>query len=396
MAQLAAAAAVDRTGKRKAITVWSIVVARQVWWLIPILLFLPGGWRLTVFIVLVLLSNVATVVATPGWFGWMADIIHERIQKRYFGTRNAAVAAATVVATMGGGLYLDVCLKSRCEAERYAIIFGVSAFCALVAVVLLRGLPPGDERKRIDGAALERLAEPLRDRPFRGLLSVFVVWNFALGVAAAFFAAHMILNLKMTFTQISLYFSSVALVGVALSRPWGIMIERFGCRPVMVVCAFGTVLIPLIWCLPTPQTIWILIPESIYAGALWAGFNLALFNVPLAYSPKEGRANYLAVFSVVTGLSFFAASIVGGLLAEGLAGSTWNVLGGTLVNYHVLFLISAALRIIAAFLFLTVREPKEKGVIPMMQFMGDALLRRMASGRQFLPWISPPAGEGKR
>ena len=395
VAQLAAAAAVDRTGKRKAITVWGVLVARQVWWILPVLFFLSGGWRLTVFILLILLSNVATMVATPGWLDWMADIIPDRIRKRYFGNRNAAVAAATVVATMAGGLCLDACLNAHWEAEGYALLFGIAAFCGLVALVLLWSLPSGGERKRVDGATLERLAEPIRDRPFRGLLAVFIVWNFALGLAAAFFAAHMILNLKMTFTQISLYTSSVALVAVVLSRPWGIMIERFGCRPVMVVCAFGIVLIPLIWCFPTPQRLWILIPESVYAGVLWTGFNLALFNVPLAYSPKEGRANYLAVFSVVSGLSFFAASIVGGALAEGWAGMQWVVLGGTFVNYHLLFVTSAILRFIAAFLFLTIREPKEKGVMTMMQFMGYALLRRMAAGRQILPWTSSPGGEGK-
>ena len=48
---------------------------------------------------------------------------------------------------------------------------------------------------------------------------VLSLWNFAIGISAAFFAPHMLTNLGMNFFQISLYSAAGALVAIALNRP---------------------------------------------------------------------------------------------------------------------------------------------------------------------------------
>ena len=95
---------------------------------------------------------------------------------------------------------------------------------------------------------------------------------------------------------------------------------------------------------------------------------------------------YLAMFAVITGLGFFLASIGGGVLAHKFSYIHWHLGRQTIVNYHILFVISSALRLLAAFLVTTFHEPTEKGLPIMVQFMGYSVLKRLSVGRQIHPW----------
>jgi MFS family permease len=384
--QLLAAYVIDRWGRRKQITLLASLLARQLWWLLIPLLFISQSWRLTAFLVLVILSSIAIMIATPGWLSWMADLFPARIRGRVFGSRSAAVATATVSATVLGGLILDHFHRLHHEATGFATLIAMACLFALAAVLLQRVVSDRPMPGRDSRLSLAALLKPLRNVEFRRLLRVFFMWNLAIGISAAFFAPHMLTNLKMNFTQISLYSSAVSLAAVGLNKPWGKVIDRFGAKPVIVFCAFGISVIPIVWLFPRPDFRWILGIEAIYTGALWTGFNLAAFNMPLAHSPNRSRTTYLAVFSVATGIAFFLASLSGGILAEWLAPIHWHVGSQTVVNYHILFVISAFLRLAAAFMFVGFHEPREQGVPVMIQFMGYAFLKRITVGRPLLPF----------
>ena len=385
--QILSAYIVDHTGKRKSITYWGLLIGRQVWWIILLILFIPFGWRLEALIALVIFSNIMVMLASPGWLSWMADLVPDKIRGRYFGVRNISVSAATILSLILGGMIIDKFTELNLEHVGYAIIISVGALFALAAVIILNRLPDKPAIQVKTDGDWGRLLEPLKDRKFKRLLKVFFVWNFAIGISAPFFAPHMLNILKMNFTLISLYSSAAALIAILLNKSWGKVIDRFGCKPVIGFTAFGIAMIPLFWFIPRQGHLNILIFESIYSGFLWAGFNLAAFNIPIANSPKQGRTVYLAMFSVVTGLSFFAASIIGGMLAQNWSGLHWYIGNTEIINYHLIFAISSVLRLLAAFLMLTFKEPTEKGIPIMVQFVGYSILRRLSIGRQIFPWF---------
>jgi len=398
-AQILSAYLVDCTGQRKAITLWAAVAARQSWWLVLPLLFLPSAWRLEALLVIVTFSNIALMVSTPAWMAWMADLVPERIRGRYFGFRSAAVAFTTLAATIAGGLLLDYFRSYGRDHIGFAVITAAATTFALAATLLLNRIPDRSAHQLRVPFQWSRLLEPFQDKLFRRLLEMMLAWNLAIGISAAFFAAHMLTNLKMSFTQISLYSCLGSLVAVGLNRPWGKLIDRFGSKAVLVFCALGICLVPLIWLIPRPDSLWILWFEAVYAGALWTGFTLAVFTIPIAHSPREGRTIYLAMFSVVTGLAFFISSTAGGILAESWSRIHWTVGPQTIVNYHLLFVLSALMRAGAAIFFMTFHEPQGKPLPIMVHFMGDAVLGQLSHGRRLLSWLrlrdgdTPPSGD---
>jgi MFS family permease len=111
--QLIGAYIIDLTGRKKLIAIRSLFIARQIWWLLLPLPLVKGEWRLTVLIAVLGLSSMAATMGAAGWVSWIADLIPERVRGRYLGFRNAAVAGATIAATLTGGAILDHFEKSE-------------------------------------------------------------------------------------------------------------------------------------------------------------------------------------------------------------------------------------------------------------------------------------------
>ena len=381
-AQLISPYLIERLDGRKRLTLTALTFGRLVWLPVIPLLFVAGTWRIYVLFALITLSAVSTMVATPAWFSWMSDLIPRGFRGRYLATRSAVIAAVTLIVTVGGSILIDIARKHQWEPIGFALLLGSAVAVGLVASRTARRLPDTASTERHPRFAWKSLSLPLRDWKFLKLQKAFFVWNFAIGIGAAFFVPHMLLNLNMSFIQIGLYSGGATVVAILANRPWGILIDRFGPRAVLVFCSVGIGAIPLVWLFPRPDLLWILIPETIYSGFLWTGFNLAAFTIPIDRSPRAERPGYLAMFAVVTGMAFFLGSVLGGALADYFEHLTVIIGSQTLVNYHVLFVLSAILRLIGALLLSLLRSPAEIRLPFMIQLMGYAVLKRLSLGRQ--------------
>lgn len=87
--------------------------------------------------------------------------------------------------------------------------------------------------------ALRTVADPAARR----YLAYQLLWNTAIGVSGAYYALHMLENLRMGFTLIALHAAAVAGVRILLGPLWGRAIDRVGARPVLVATSFGIALI---------------------------------------------------------------------------------------------------------------------------------------------------------
>jgi len=379
-------------GGDKRASVIGFAVGRLIWLpLIPLLL-VARPWRLHALFAVVLISSITTMVATPSWISWMAELVPRRFRGRFFGYRNAIIAASLLAATIAGSLFLDYARAAGFELLGFVLLIGAAVALGLQATRVMNKLPAPSIRRGAAPHDWHQFLAPFRAQAFRELLVVFFMWNVAIGTSAAFFAPHMLRNLKMSFFEIGVYSCLATVAAVMTNRPWGKIIDRFGSRAVLALCSAGIALVPLVWFFPRPDFLWILIPETIYSGVMWAGFNLAAFTIPLDRCPHSGRPTYLAVFAVVTGLAFFLGSLLSGVLAKGLEGMATSVGGQVIVNYHVLFAVSAVLRLMTAVLLISLRQPTEVRLPVVLQLMGYAVLKWMSIGRQIAPFTS----NGKR
>jgi cyanate permease len=106
--------------------------------------------------------------------------------------------------------------------------------------------------------------------------------------------------------------------------------------------------------------IWV---DAFLNGVVWTGASLGLWNLllDLADDPSH-RESYFAIYSVVTGLCAFVASLLSGIIAQALHSFRLTLFGFHFVNYDVLFLFAGQRRFAGLPLLLRVQERGSKSV----------------------------------
>ena len=231
--------------------------------------------------------------------------------------------------------------------------------------------------------AWQTLRLALEDRRARPFIGYLLAWNAAVGISASFFAYHMLTNLKTGFVIVAAHGVGVAVVRIACARLWGHAVDRIGAGPVLVFCSFGIAAVPLTWFIVTPDRLWPIALDAVFAAFLWSGHGIAAFDLTIGLAPRASRPMYVGAFATAGGLGFGAASILAGQLATAIP-VHFDLLGETWTNLHVLFLLSALGRLASAGLTLRLHDPRARGTV---RELVAALADRLGMGavRPYLP-----------
>jgi hypothetical protein len=383
-------------GSRRAVTAWALLLARLVW-LVPAALaagLLPRERALPVLFASVLVSALLATTGAHGWISWMGDLVPPAVRGRYFGFRNAVMAALALATALGGAVAYDA-LEARSHGLGQAAVYVAAAFAGVLAFVaiLRQHHPPPRPAPAAPRARYARLLRDAWRRPGAGrIFGFFVAWNVAIGVAAPFWVKYMDVTLRMSAAEIAAQGTIGPVVAVFVSRAWGRLVDRIGVRAVLILNALCVATIPFYWMFARPGflvPVWV---DAVAVGVFWSGFNLAAFQVPLAASSYRGGTVFLGLFSAVTGVALGLAALGAGVVARAIGPGPHDVLGAPLTNLQVMFLASGVLRLGSCALALGLPDPRAKGVVFLVQFMSLAVRQRLNAGRQllFAPWKRPP------
>ena len=120
----------------------------------------------------------------------------------------------------------------------------------------------------------------------------------------------------------------------------------------LVACAVGLSLSPVLWFFATDGVLWLLAVDAALCGVLTAGYTLIASSLPIAHSVPRERAYFLAAFASAGGLATGLAATLGAALAHVLA-----TRAGLFVATQLLFFLGALGRITAALLGLRIVRP---------------------------------------
>ena len=372
---------VRRIGARRGLTLWTSGLGRTLFVVLVPFLLLKLRVSMPLFFAVVAAYNILLAVANTSWNSWMSDLVPEKRRGRFFGMRNAVLGGFAMLLTYGGGRVMDWYTQSNPETG-YGLAYGVAVVFGLVSTVLLSRQPEPPLVSRPRAGLRERLFGPLREPQFRRLTVFMGVWFLAGTIAAPFYMAHLIQNLEFPFSLIGLYAVIGGASGILFQLLWGWLIDRFGPKPVTVVCFTLVGLMPLLWLFASKSfrlPIWI---DGVMNGVAWTGANLGLLNMVLGIGDNPVRKeSYFAIFAVVVGLATFIASLVGGAAAQLLAGMHLSMFGREFVNYHVLFLVTGILRFACLPLLVRVQERRSRRVVRTIRVLGNFALRRLNYGK---------------
>lgn len=414
LAQLVASYIVENTGLRKITFLGTTTLHRMLWipmGIFPLLLLwfpsMPAGAAVWMAFSLLFVSCVLGNLGSPAWVTWMSDLIPPRIRGRYFARRNAIAIVVQIIATLSLGFLLDWTIRDGRPltvadqpmlAVALTIVFAVAGAAGMVDILLFRRIrdvvPPRPPQPTSFGRIL---VEPLRNRRFVHYVSATAMLTFGTALSGPFFIplCQDVLRLNSTATNLVLtVFGPVG--GIVSSRFWGRVTDRWGRRPVMILCTLGTayavwgwVHVPFNQLGAVDQALWGFVGRWIatpanppalatvgvaalvvfFGGVIWTGLGIAQFNTILSFSDEQGRSTYVASASILTSIAGLLGGLAGGFLAQSLQGLHWRLGPFLLVNYHVVFLISGAIRGFSAVFLFGMADPGAKPTRDMVRAM---------------------------
>lgn len=370
---------------RKAVALWAVGISRLTF--LPLLalptLDVARETKLDLFLGIVAISTVASVIGNSAWVAWMGDLVPERLRGRFFGRRTIFLSIAGTATSLGAATLLDRFAPIGWTGAALSGLTGAACLAGVASVVLMlrQHEPPVAAEPGV--SVWQAVGLALHDRRTRPFIGYLFAWNAAVGISASFFAYHMLTNLQTGFLVVAAHGVGVAVTRIASARLWGHAVDRIGAGPVLVFCSFGIAAVPLTWLFVTPDRLWPIALDAVFAAFLWSGHNIAAFDLTIGLAPRATRPFYLAAFATAGGLGFGLASMAAGQLASlvpvhfVLAGEAWT-------NLHVLFLLSAVGRLASAGLSLRLHDPGARGGV---RELVHALASRAGLGavRPYLP-----------
>jgi len=369
---------VRRAGSRKKLVIRSAGIGRSVFVVLVPFLLLRMKVGLGLFFATVLVSSIFLTVAGTIWTSWISGLVPEDRRGRFFGLRNAIHGVLGVCAAYAAGRGMDWLKAQGLEPVGYGLAFGLAALFGLVSTLVLCRQPEPELEPRPALSLRRTFLGPLKEPQFSKLILFLAVWFVTGTLASPFYIVHMMKNLHFSFAAIGVYSMIGGAIGMLFQLFWGRVIDRFGSRPVTVFNFALVGIMPLLWLFATPSfklPVW---GDALLNGIVWTGGSLGLWNLllDLADDPSH-RESYFAIYSAVTGLCAFGASMLSGVIAQALHGFRLTLLGLKFVNYDVLFLAAGLCRFASLPLLLRVQERGSKSVRHTIRAVGTVGLWRI-------------------
>lgn len=295
---------------------------------------------------------------TPLWLSWMGDYLPHRGLNEYWGVRQlwmqwtaAGVLCAAAVLLYGTGVDVRV---------GFPALVVVGSVLGVADVLLFRRVAEPPVARVPNPDLRQVLLAPLRHPGFRSFIGFMCFWHFAAMVGASFISLFLLKVVGMSLFQVLLLWACSWTGGAMFSRRLGLWAERFGNKPVLVLCTiFKSVLMLSLLVVPGDPTraFWFLLPVFMFDAALNTGFAISTNGFLLKHSPAENRTMFIASGTALAGIVGGATSIAAGAALSALG--DWRVLWGDYAfgGFHLMFTISIVLRLVSVALVARIQEP---------------------------------------
>ena len=363
---------------------WIPLVATCRFFPVPIALlpwlFPEAGNRAWIWGMLALIAagEILANLGIPMWFSWMGDIIPRDIMSEFWARRRRwlVLSQFSALVVVAAAFWLFQKLDVRVT---YLILASIGAAAGVWDILLFLKVPepPMEVKPRMEPRLI---LQPFKDPMFRRFIFFWSYWSFAATFSFVFFRLYMLETLRLSPDAVNLLYCCHALGGALFTEHFGILGDRVGNRPVMILCSLLKSWVVIAMLLARPGlAVLILVPSFLLDNMLNTGLFVSQNTYLLRQSPKANRPLYIAAVMATSGLCGAAGSFVSGQWLEVIGDRSWHFWGTDWNRFHVVFAISALLRILSVFLAVRIREPKSLPSEEVLtEIIGPAIYRRLS------------------
>ncbi len=336
----------DKIGKRKPFMFFGYLVGSTL-----ILLFLFAKTPM-LFALFLAIHFVILSAAVPAWNALLGKIIPEKVRGKALGKINGIAFAARVSATAIAGIVMTWIMGATLESQ-YTFAFTAAAiFGVLGSLLILKFREPVEDGGTPVYQGLKRaIKETLKNKYFRRLCSLEVIFGVAMSMSWPYFSVVMIRKLQASKFEIAIA-SIIFGVTASLSQFYlGKLADRFGRKPIIVVSRIMLPLYPFLFILS--QNMYYVYLANIIGGISNGLSMVAISAYILDVSGEHERGTYFATYNTITGLAFSIGPMFSGYL-----GMFFQTFQSEIQALNTVLTISVILRAITALSFLLLKETR--------------------------------------
>jgi MFS family permease len=304
---------VERFGRRKMVALSFGLVSRLA---LLALVFVPilfkGSGLVWIAIGLSVTRDAFANLGYPAWMSVSSEIVPMEGRGRYFGSRNFVMGTSGILVTLLVGQLITVFVQPL----GYQIAIALAFVLGIISTWCFSRINDIQDKLRVRIPEKISLRSLVKDvfthRPFVILCAITALWNFFINVSGPFFNVHMVQDLNFTASMIGIQAVASSLSGLAIQRRTGQLSDRYGPRRVQLWSMFLIPLLPLAWIFA--RELWHVVLINTFGGLVWGAFNLATFNLLLAFVPKSQVPRYSAFFQVLVTLSMALGAFAGSFI----------------------------------------------------------------------------------
>ena len=313
-------------------------------------------------------SWVLMTATASGWWSWMADLIPENIRATFFGRRATTVRAVNLLWFFGATFALDH-LKIIDIFYVYAAIFAVGGLVGVIDIVMHALIPEPVSKTDAHPIGWREFTEPLRNRNFMGFSLAIGAWSFSTNVLGPFVAPYITASpeqggIGAPMTWLGINAAIIQITMVATGTAWGIVMDRFGRKPAVLLGALHP--LPMwVGCFFMTQSNYpyMLIITAAIAGLMAPGFWDGMGQLMLTLTPQKNRNAYLSWHMALVALISAGGSFLGGKLGDLLSSFHYELWQGFFIGgFHMVALVSGVLSVGSVLVLLKIREGSERPV----------------------------------
>ncbi len=270
-----------------------------------------------VFWLIIFVTMAASFNAFPGpaWTSLMSDHIPRRSRGRYFGWRNRLLGVITITCAFLAGFILNIFGKDKLTG--FMVILGLAFAARFTSWYFLKKMyEPPIKITREHYFTFWDFVKRVRESNFAKFVFYVASISFAVNLSGPFFAVYMLRDLNLSYATYTVIAISPTIATLLTMGIWGRHADVVGNMKIIRLTSFFIPIVPVLWLFG--QNVAYLVIIQVFAGFVWAGYNLSVFNFVYDAVMPEKRTRCVAYLNVINGTSICAGALLGGILAVNL------------------------------------------------------------------------------
>ncbi|MCX6003626.1 MAG: MFS transporter [Chloroflexi bacterium] len=299
-------------------TVVLIATISAATWL-PIILLLLLFVKVSPFLLIALwiVSLVPTTLMIPLRDNWLANLVPSEKMGRYLSWRSAVAGVFYLITFYLMGYTLD---SSAAHISRgYAFVLCIAFVASVGSVFLYSSIRPPAPIVKSQTAPTTTFISFLKGarKEHLGTFILFVsLFTFAVNLSGPLLSVYMLNELHFSYMTFTAIVSSEYIARIISLAFWGKQVDKVGSLKILRLVSYLIPISPILWLLS--GNFFYLCVAQIFAGTLWAAFDLCCQTFLFKSTQPEHRLRYIVYYRSLTTLSVALGALVSALLLNNM------------------------------------------------------------------------------